>query len=117
MISREEAKLILEEIHDSMYDGYMNILASGGKPDTTLENDIEAYEVAIEALRERPNIERMVLLLGKCHELLSKQKGSYYVLNILAETVFYDGAECDGQCLMEDIEYLLEEFDMRGEEE
>lgn len=79
----------------------------------------KAMDIAISALSEppRPNIERMVLLLRKCHELLSKQKGSYYVLNILAETVFYDGAECDGQCLMEDIEYLLEEFDMRGEEE
>lgn len=53
-MTREEAKLILEEIHDSMYDGYMNILASGGKLDTTLENGIEAYEVAISALSEPP---------------------------------------------------------------
>lgn len=32
-----------------------------------------------------------------------------YVKNALEETVFYDDAECDGCCLMEDIEYELEE--------
>lgn len=46
---------------------------------------------------------RAITLLKACLDLLSKQDGSYYVLNMLMETVFYDGEECDGYCLMEDI--------------
>lgn len=42
-------------------------------------------------------------------ELLSKQKESDVVLNMLTETVYYDEAECDGYCLMEDICNLLVE--------
>lgn len=40
-------------------------------------------------------------------ELLSKQKEADVVLNMLTETVYYDEAECDGYCLMEDICHLL----------
>ena len=42
-------------------------------------------------------------------ELLSKQKEVDVVLNMLTETVYYDEAECDGYCLMEDICNLLVE--------
>jgi len=55
MISREEARVILKEMHDSMHDGYITHLAYGGKQDVTMESDIEALSVAIEALStERP---------------------------------------------------------------
>ena len=37
-------------------------------------------------------------------ESLQKQYKNIYVLNLLAETINYDEAECDGNCLMEDIE-------------
>ena len=40
-------------------------------------------------------------------DLLSKQRDSDVVLNMLEETVYYDDAECDGYCLMEDICHLL----------
>lgn len=40
-------------------------------------------------------------------DLLSKQKDADVVLNMLTETVYYDEAECDGYCLMEDICHLL----------
>jgi len=53
---------------------------------------------------------RAETLLRAAHQLLKRQDKSSYVLNILAETVFYDDAECDGNCLMEDIEYWLDEF-------
>ena len=51
---------------------------------------------------------RAINLLKACLDLLSKQNGSYFVLNILEETVFYDEAECDGYCLMDDIKAFLE---------
>ena len=41
-------------------------------------------------------------------ELLQKQEDSHYVLNLLSETVYYDEADCDGYCLMKDIEMELE---------
>ena len=52
-------------------------------------------------------LKRARILLDATHNLLEKQMESGYVLNLLSETVFYDGAECDGHCLMEDIENLL----------
>lgn len=50
---------------------------------------------------------RSELLLLKTMELLKKQDESPYVLNILEQTVNYDDAECDGSCLVEDIETHL----------
>lgn len=47
-------------------------------------------------------------LLTACAELFDKQFDSPYVLNLLEETVFYDGVECDGDCLAGDIADLLE---------
>ena len=47
-------------------------------------------------------------LLKACVELLNKQNESSYVLNLLDELIYYDDCECDGNCLLEDIENLLE---------
>ncbi len=46
---------------------------------------------------------RKDILLKAAFELLQKQKHAFYLLDLLGETVFYDNAECDGNCLMEDI--------------
>ena len=51
------------------------------------------------------------VLLKATHDLLHKCDDSYYVLNILEQTTVYDGVECDGYCLMEDIEAFMEEWD------
>ena len=56
--------------------------------------------------------DRAITLLKAVYHLLNKQKESFYVLNLLCETAFYDGADCDGYCLMDDIEDYLAE---RGE--
>ena len=48
--------------------------------------------------------DRKTILLKATYDLLKKCSESFYVLNPLETTVFYDGVECDGQCLMEDIE-------------
>lgn len=53
--------------------------------------------------------ERAKILLKATYDLLCKQKESPYVLNLLSETAIWDGVECDGYCLMEEIEALLEE--------
>lgn len=61
---------------------------------------------------EKELLDRAKTLLKATHDLLAKQKNSYYVLNLLAQTIYYDEAECDGNCLMEDIEYCFEEMGM-----
>lgn len=61
---------------------------------------------------EKEMLDRAETLLKATHDLLTKQKDSCYVLNLLAQTIYYDEAECDGNCLMEDIEYWFEEMGM-----
>lgn len=52
--------------------------------------------------------DRKLVLLKACLDLLQKQEDTIFVLNILEETVQYDGADCDGYCLMEDIKTELD---------
>lgn len=58
--------------------------------------------------------DRKVTLLKAAYELLSKQREAGEVLNLLAETVFYDDADCDGGCLLEDIEIALNDQGARS---
>lgn len=51
--------------------------------------------------------DRAKTLLLAARNLLNKQKNSSYVLDMLTEIVKYDGTECDGSCLIEDIEDYL----------
>ena len=53
--------------------------------------------------------DRAMVLLKACFSLLNKQKESRFVLNILEQIVAYDESDCDGYCLMEDIEDYLRE--------
>ena len=65
------------------------------------EKNIDTY---IEAL------DRAKTLLKATWNLLQKQNETIYVLNMLEELVYYDGCECDGNCLMDDINYWFDEF-------
>jgi hypothetical protein len=53
-------------------------------------------------------MDRKTELLRAAYDLLRKQDRSFYVLNLLTETVRYDDADCDGRCLMDDIAGELE---------
>ena len=53
--------------------------------------------------------DRKIILLKACRDLLKQQAEADYVLDLLSKTVFYDDAECDGNCLLDDIEAELEE--------
>ena len=52
--------------------------------------------------------ERAKVYIKAMRDLLRKQDDSYYVLNLLEETVFYDGVDCDGYCLYEETGEWLE---------
>lgn len=81
----------LKKIHAVTYEDYAHI---------------EKTRQFAEWLRE---LKRADTLLKATYDLLNKQYGNYYVLNLLAETVYYDEAECDGNCLMEDIDAWMDE--------
>lgn len=48
-------------------------------------------------------MDRKEILLKAAYDLLKQCSESDYVLEAPAVTVFYDDAECDGLCLMDDI--------------
>lgn len=58
-----------------------------------------------------PSEDRKIILLRAALELLKKCGEGPYVKHSLTETVFYDGVDCDGACLANDIATEL------GEEE
>jgi hypothetical protein len=53
--------------------------------------------------------DRKVTLLRACYDMLVKLRASPYVLSPFETTVHYDKADCDGYCLMEDIQTELGE--------
>lgn len=55
------------------------------------------------------NKERELILLRAAYQLLKKQDKSFYVLNLLEQSTVWDGTDCDGYCLMEELQYLLED--------
>lgn len=65
------------------------------------------YTVGVNRMGKEP---RYITLLRAAHALLHKQYHAGIVLNLLEETVFYDEAECDGNCLLNDIEYYFDEI-------
>lgn len=61
--------------------------------------------------------DRRMELLRSCRELLQIQNESPQVLNILEQTVYYNGSECDGRCILDNINNLISEFDNLNKEE
>lgn len=61
--------------------------------------------------------DRAITLLRAAEQLLEAQNSSGIVLNLLTETVFYDGANCDGYCLLNDISIYLDEVQPGRKEE
>ena len=53
-------------------------------------------------------MDRKEILLRAAYDLLNQQNESRYVLNLLETTTLYDGTDCDGYCLMEDIKSELD---------
>lgn len=49
-------------------------------------------------------------LLQATYDILKQCKSTPYVQNFFEMTAIWDGAKCDGYCLMEEIEGLLEDI-------
>jgi hypothetical protein len=48
-------------------------------------------------------MDRKTILLRAAYDMLKKCADSHYVILPMETTVFYDEADCDGSCLMDDI--------------
>ena len=97
----------------------------------TLEKAIEVYSVFAENPREfvevRNNyiqfvnwfkeLQRARTLLKATHDLLETANKSPYVLDTMRIIVHYDEADCDGNCLKEDIENYFDEYGEDGDAE
>lgn len=59
---------------------------------------------------ENLNKERAVVLLKATYDIIQKCNKSYYVTDVCHETVEYDETECDGLCLKNDIQQVLEDI-------
>lgn len=51
--------------------------------------------------------DRKDILLRAAYDILTKCNRSHYVLNAVEITAFYDGTNCDGACLREEIAEIL----------
>lgn len=58
-----------------------------------------------------PKFARAVELLRAARDLIDKADEGPYVIDVMNTTVFYDGADCDGSCLRDDINHLLWEIE------
>ena len=62
------------------------------------------YQSAVRGEGEmKKSMTRKDVLLKACYDMLQKCEESPYVISPMETTVYYDEADCDGACLMEDI--------------
>ncbi len=64
---------------------------------------------AQKVISNMPLNDRKFVLLKAAYDLLKRCNESGYVLDPMSETVFYDDADCDGLCLLNDIAHEIGE--------
>lgn len=94
----------VEEVAN-IYDGMVN---DSLHSQTLYKKRTNEYKQFTEWLRE---LQRARVLLKATHDLLKAAERNPYVEDVLSMLVYYDEANCDGYCLMEDIENYFDEFD------
>ena len=112
LISQQAA---IDKIKKRLFETAFNNVGIKQNVDETLadvaENRLENWFNELPPIQPKlQELGRARTLLKAAWVLLNKQKNSGYVLNLLSETVNYDNAECDGNCLMGDIDAWFYEF-------
>ena len=83
--------------------------------DDALEMGIKALEQQEDYAKQFRELQRARVLLKATLDLLKAAERNLYVEDVLSMLVHYDDADCDGSCLMEDIENYFYEFDAERE--
>jgi hypothetical protein len=78
-----------------------------GQRDYAIKSNAQNFAELARAEALSANAARLTTLVGAFRQMLVRQKRSPYVLNCMTESYFYDEAECDGFCLLEDIDAQL----------
>jgi hypothetical protein len=60
-----------------------------------------------ELQKEISDNDKLLILARAAYQLLKKQENSSYVLDLLGESTVWDCVECDGHCLMNELEDIL----------
>lgn len=68
----------------------------------------DKYDAMIGMPKEGKTPDRKITLLKAAYDLLKKCDEVGYVRDALCTTIYYDGTDCDGACLMEDIKCELD---------
>lgn len=114
MLTIDEVIASCEKSAERYHKAFLRNKAHGGEfyqREAESDRICEEHDRQLAAwLRE---LQRARVLLKSTHDLLEAADGSPYVEDVLAILVHYDGTDCEGRCLMEDIEYHFDEF---GEE-
>lgn len=82
--------------------------------DEPLEMGIKALEQQEECKKQFSELQRARVLLKATHDFLKATK-YVHVEDALRILVHYDEADCDGYCLLEDIENYFDEFNTERE--
>ena len=82
-----------------------------GNYNDALEMGIKALEQQKEYEKQFSELQRARTLLKATLDFLKAAKRNPYVENVLSMLIYYDEANCDGYCLMDDIEKYFDEFD------
>ena len=62
-------------------------------------------------MMNKTNQDRAYIMLKAARDILHKCRDSVNATDVFEETAIWDGVECDGYCLMEEIEELVEEIE------
>ena len=57
------------------------------------------------------NQKRAYIMLKAARDILHECRDSVYVMDVFEATAKYDGTECDGSCVMEEIEEFIEDIE------
>ena len=114
MLTLEEAIASYEKSAERYHKSFLHCKAHGGEfYQSEAESNKTCYEHDSQLAEWLRELQRSRVLLKATHDLLEAAYYSPYVENVLGILVHYDYTDCDGRCLMEDIEYHFDEF---GEE-
>ena len=117
-MTREDAIKTLKELwretndpwYEEVYNMAINALEADRKTEPTCSKMEQVDKDINVRSKDEPQTDELreaKILLKASRDLLNKQNETIYVLNLLEETVEYHGTECDGYCLIDDIDDWL----------
>lgn len=103
------------KLNYSEMDETTKIVLSSGNAGLII-NTLKEDEPKQEQPKTNEQYKRAIILLKATSDILAKLDDTPYVLNFFEQTAVWDGVDCDGYCLMEEVNELLEEVGVKEQE-